>query len=322
MRLVWGLAISAAITATLAAQAPRTLHVFGKVLLEGGVPPPDAALVEISCSGSGRGGAAGVQAHTDNKGRFSLDVGDPGIVMDASLATGPVGAGVRSRTGLGEQGNRPSELLGCELRATLPGYRAQPLQLVNRQPFDYPDVGTIVLHRLANIEGHTVSMTSLEAPKDARKAYEKGRDALDRRKPQAAQKELRKSVALYPKYAAAWCALGTALEACDDFAAARDAYGRSLEADSRFIKPHVRLAAIALRESKWLEASESSGQAIKLDPFDTPQAFLFHALANLKLGNLEAAEKSARLLEARSPRGDPETQHLLEIILSVRQAGR
>ena len=46
---------------------------------------------------------------------------------------------------------------------------------------DSPDVGTIFLHRLGNVEGRIVSAISLAAPKDARKAFEKGSD-LARRK--------------------------------------------------------------------------------------------------------------------------------------------
>ena len=37
---------------------------------------------------------------------------------------------------------------------------------------DNPDVGSIVLHRLSGVEGTSVSATSYNAPKDAKKARE------------------------------------------------------------------------------------------------------------------------------------------------------
>ena len=43
--------------------------------------------------------------------------------------------------------------------------------------------GTIILHRLANVEGVTISAVSLQAPKDAKKAYDKGHDLLKKKKP-------------------------------------------------------------------------------------------------------------------------------------------
>jgi hypothetical protein len=72
---------------------------------------------------------------------------------------------------------RNNDLIGCEIRAALPGFRSDLVNLIGRRSFDNPDVGTIVLHRLGNVEGTTISVTSLRAPKDARKAFEKGTEA-------------------------------------------------------------------------------------------------------------------------------------------------
>ena len=77
----------------------------------------------------------------------------------------------------GQRGNAPG-MAGCELRASLAGFRSDVVNLSGRRMFDNPDVGTIILHRQANVEGTTISRTTLEAPKDARKAYDKAREAL------------------------------------------------------------------------------------------------------------------------------------------------
>jgi len=41
------------------------------------------------------------------------------------------------------------DLMGCEIRAVLPGFRSEPVSLAGRRMFDNPDVGTIILHRWA-----------------------------------------------------------------------------------------------------------------------------------------------------------------------------
>src|SRR6185436_14030890 len=101
-----------------------------------------------------------------------------------------------------------SRLLGCELRARLVGYRSQMVSLSNRRALDNPDIGIILLHKLTPNEGGTISATSLAAPKDAKKAFEKGIDFLKKKKPEDALKSFEKAVELYPKYATAWYELG------------------------------------------------------------------------------------------------------------------
>ena len=63
----------------------------------------------------------------------------------------------------------------CELQAVLPGFTSQVVE-VARQPLELgmTDVGTIVLHRLSQVAGLTISATSARAPAKARKEYEKG----------------------------------------------------------------------------------------------------------------------------------------------------
>jgi len=73
----------------------------------------------------------------------------------------------------------------------------------------------------------TISSVSLNAPKDAKKSYEKGRDLLKKKKVPEAQKELEKAVEIYPQYATAWFELGRAKELQNDAEGARKAYAES-----------------------------------------------------------------------------------------------
>jgi tetratricopeptide (TPR) repeat protein len=217
-----------------------------------------------------------------------------------------------NRSGIDER-----TLSGCELRAVLPGYRSEPLMLAGRRFMDNPDVGTIIMRPLSNVEGTTISMTSLMAPKDAKKAYEKGLQAARKKKWGDALPHLEKSVALYPKYAAAWYELGAVHEQSERLAEARKAYEQSLAADAKYVNPYMRLAAMAAMERKWQEVADTTDRVLKLNPVDFPNAFFYNAVANYNLQKVDAAEKSAReAVKLDTQHRLPRANHLLGIILA------
>jgi tetratricopeptide (TPR) repeat protein len=301
----------------------RPVFFSGKVVLDDGTPPPESVVIVKVCGG----GNPRPQAYTDSKGHFSFQLGQPNAMMpDASMSSSsegiygnPNAAGRNGNFG-GNRGFGERDLMGCELRADLPGYRSEIVNLSGRRTFDNPDVGTIVLHRLGNVEGTTISATTLQAPKDARKAYDKGRNALGKKKVEEAQKEFQKAVDVYPKYASAWFELGRIHEQQNQFDQARESYSKALEADSKYISPYLQLALISARESKWQEVVDTTDRVLKLDAFDFPQAFFYNSVANFNLGKLDAAEKSAR--EAQKLDANhrfPKVDQLLGMILAQKR---
>ena len=292
--------------------------------MEDGTPPPDSVVIERVCNGMPR-----PEGYTDSRGRFSFQLGQQTRMMaDASVGANEAGfsrgGGTFDPMGSRNQGTPDAfggistrDLAGCELRASLPGFRSDVVMLSGRRMFDNPDVGTIVLRRLGNVEGTTVSMTSLQAPKEARKAYEKGAKALNNKKWPEAQKEIEKAVGLYPQYAIAWNDLGRALEQQNKLPEARDAYGKAVVADAKFVKPYLQLAGIAARENKWQEVAETTDQILKLNPVDFPGAYFYNALAYVNLKNLDSAEKSAReVVKMDTQHRFAKASHLLGIILA------
>ena len=68
---------------------------------------------------------------------------------------------------------------------------------------------------------------------------------------------------------------------------------------------------------KWQEAADLSGKALKLNPYDFPQAYFFNAVANLNLKNLDEAEKSAREgAKGEAGKKFPKIYHVLGIVLA------
>ena len=297
----------------------RPLFLSGKVVLQDGTAPPDSAIIQLVCGGNPR-----PQAYTDSKGRFHFQVGQNStLIPDASVSSasdrefgGFGGTGTRGTPG-GSGFGAEQKLMGCELRADLPGYRSTIVNLTGRRFMDNPDVGQIVLHRLGNVEGSTVSVTSLEAPKDAKKAFEKGAENNRKRKWQDAQKSLEKAVELYPKYASAWFELGVAQQAQNNLEGARKSFEQALAADPKFVKPYMPLAGLALKEQKWAEVAERTDKLVRLDPVDFPSAYFYSAVAHFNLRNLDAAEKSAREgVKLDTDHRIPKMEHVLGVILA------
>ena len=184
-------------------------------------------------------------------------------------------------------------------------------------PLGTLEIGNIVLQKMGEAEGTTVSATGLGAPKDAKKPFEKGHLALAQNKLAEAQPELEKAVQLYPRYASAWLDLGSVYAQQNQLEKARNAFQQAHVADDKFVPAYVGLASLALRESKWQEAADQSAHATELDGVDFPAAFYYNSLANFRLGNMEQAEKSARQAEnLGAQHAFPQVNLLLGVMLA------
>lgn len=303
----------------------RQIYLSGKVLMDDGTPPPETLVVERVCNGTAR-----PEGYTDSKGRFSFALGQNTAVMaDASVgAIGDFGSGSslgnnRGNGGLGGGGSRSlseRDLAGCEVRAVLPGFRSDVVSLSGRRSMDSPDVGTLILHRLAKVDGYTFSGTTAFAPKDAKKAYEKGREEAKKKKLPEAERDLQKAVDLYPKYAVAWYELGMVHQQQKQLDDAKKCYVESLKADSKYVNPYAQLARLSVAEQNWEQTAEYSGKLLKLNPYYSPELYFYGAVANLNLKNLDAAEEQAREGLKMDPQNrNPRMNQVLGVVLAQKQ---
>jgi tetratricopeptide (TPR) repeat protein len=304
-------------------QMTQPIFLSGRVMLEDGTVPSGQVVIETVCNGIGHS-----EGYTDSKGYFGIELGARnGMINDASENGSfrvPGGSMSSQGSSLGSFGGMETperKYMSCDLQAKLAGYRSQAVSLAGRRPMDDPNVGTILLHRMgAQEEGRTVSAVSLAAPKDAKKAYEKGLDGIKKKKPEEAQKNFEKAVELYPKYATAWYELGMLQVAQKQTEQARQSFDKALEADPKFMKPYLQVAVLQMQAQKWQELADLTEKTVKLDPFDYPQAFFFNSVANFNLKNYEAAEKSALEAERLDTRHQmPKVSHLLGILLAEKQ---
>jgi tetratricopeptide (TPR) repeat protein len=243
-------------------------------------------------------------------------MGDSISAAAAGVSSADSDVGVGSRLGGGGTSRR--NWRNCEILAALPGFTSQSVDLTSRiSNFESTDIGRLVLHRMGQVEGYTISATSAAAPKDAQKAYEKSRDKARKEKWDEAQTLLTKAVEIYPKYAVAWFDLGRLQLRNNDIDKARNSFQQSIAADAKFTYPYRGLAEIENRQKQWPALVNISDRLVALDPVSFPDAWFLNSLGNYYLSNFAAAEKSARHgLKVDDQHQVPKLEQLLGMILA------
>ncbi len=302
--MLGSVALAASLLSAQGVLGRAATHFNGKVVMPDGTAPPGPVAIERVCSNVAR-----TQSYTDTQGNFSFDLSDAQHAMpDASVNRPSAGGGGQAIA---------TAVNDCGLRASMAGYRSDLISLGGRRSLDDANVGTIMLHSISDTQGLTVSAASALAPPNARKAFEKGLEAVKKSKADEAQTDFLKATSLYPRYASAWLELGRVYEQQDRLGEAREAYGKSIAADSKFIKPYERLYLLSMKEKKWDDVAETTERVMNLDLYDFPAAAYYNAVANLERGKLDVAEGSARKGAALG--GDPKINYVLGVILATKR---
>ena len=288
------------------------LFLSGKVAIDDGTPLTDAAMIQSICKGRIRN-----EGYTDSRGTFSLDLTSP----PDTIGTAEESGSSLSRATISSSGRPVRSLRDCDLQAVLPGFTSRVVDLTSRMnDFGNADVGTIVLHRMATVEGFTISATSAAAPSKAKKQYEKGRKAEEKGKLDVAAQEFAKAVEIYPKYAVAWYELGRVEAKQNQAAQARESFQRSIAADDKFISPYAELAQLAINDKQWNEVADLTERMVRLNPVSYPQYWFYNSMANYFLKNFEVAAKSGmQAVSLDTQHKMPRAEYLLGVILIERR---
>jgi len=283
-----------------------TAFLSGKVALDDGSELTDSAAIQLICQGQRH-----ILGYTDRKGGFNFPLGDTTstTAVDLSDASSNLGSSVRTS----DQRNWRE----CEVQAVLAGYSSQVIELASRMnTLESVDLGRIALHRLQQVEGTSISVTSLMAPKAAKKALEKAREEEKKGKWDQAQQSLQKAVQIYPKYAVAWSELGQVQMRQNDPSSAKRSFEQSVAADSKYVNAYDGLAELAFEAKKWPEVLETTNKLLSLNPVNFPDAYLYNGVARYEQNELDAAEKITRE-GVRMDDGHqvPRLQYLLGMIL-------
>lgn len=258
--------------------------VSGRIMIEGQGRLPDKALVEVVCPGNSVRSLL-----TDD--RFDLPVS----LMQTGDAISPNTA-------------------GCHVSVSLSGY----LPVIRPVNVNGPNnLGLILLKPRPGVTGFSYSATSLFAPAEARKLYEKGlADAL-RKRTQPARQSWEQAVRIHPKYAAAWLQLGVLHRAEGRNTDARNAFQQAIAADKQYLLPVLHLAALAASERHWKEVADLTDRLIDQNPLEFPEAYVYNAAAFFNLGHPQPAEHSVkRALELDTRHEYPRAHHLYGLLLA------
>ena len=289
---------------------PATLFISGKVRVDDGTELTDPATIESVCNGDRH-----FEAYTDRKGNFNFQFGEQRNMDSSDVATTTENSTMPGQPPTAMQLRR--DLQACELMAVLPGFTSQTVELAGIDPTQTTSVGTITLHRLAHVEGLTLSATTAMAPRKARKAYDKGRDLEQKKKWTAAEKKFEEAAQLYPKFAAAWLELGRVQLQTKDVAGARESLQKSVAADPQFVSPHEVLAVLNFQQHQWQPAADESAAVLRLNPLSFAQDWFYNSAANYYLGHYDVAEKSARKgIQTDVDHRIPRLEYLLGVILA------
>jgi Tetratricopeptide repeat len=285
-------------------QSTQTVSLAGNVEVEDGSAVAQQTTIVLDCSGT-------VRARTivDRSGDFDLNL----TIVDTTPGSMAQPAAPNSVS---------SQDWGtCELYSDQPGYVSEHIRLFGSPEIGMVRVGTLLLHPLATQPNNdfAVSVTSLEAPQKAKKAFEKGREQEKKGKWQAACDEFRKAVAVYPRYALAWLELGRSQMKQNDFTEAQQSFHRATEQDPHLIEGYVQMTKLAAEKKEWKELADATEHIIELSPDSVPNFWFLNSAANFNLGNMGQAENSAtRGLRLDRDHRLPQLEYLYALILARR----
>jgi len=283
------------------------MFLLGRVATGDGTPLPNDVLVERVCNNRVR-----QQLYASPHGDFSMQLGSRAdSFVDASGDPGSQSGAARKNS---DMGIPRRELANCELRASASGFRPSAISLMGDLVTlgGSVDVGAILVQRATKVEGATLSATPYKAPKEARRAYEKGLEAEKNGKLANARKYFEQAVEVYPSFTNAWFQLGAVLQKQNQNDAARKAYTQATTIDTKFLRPYLSLSLMAYQAENWPEVLKLTGHILDLDPFNQQavsgymldldplnytEAYFYNAVANYKLDKIEDAEKSALTAE-------------------------
>lgn len=112
----------------------------------------------------------------------------------------------------------------------------------------------------------TVSAAMLNIPDKARKEFDKGLDALEKKNFAEAHKRFEKASALYPRYAAALNNLGFIAMQGGDAATGETFFERAIAADEQYAGAYINLAKLRWAQKRFPEAEKLLTKHTALDP--------------------------------------------------------
>jgi Flp pilus assembly protein TadD len=240
---------------------PVILH--GKVVMKDGSPPPVIMGIERVCSD--RNGSTNGTV-TDKKGEYIWR-----MEID------------------------PLEERDCKIRATHDGYASTSVEVsgvdTTHTTLDLPPI--VVSASVA--DPYAIIIIASAIPGRSKKDWEAAMKALDTPDFAEAARHLEAAVAVSPKIAPAWHALGVVDERLKKQPEARAAYEHAIESDPKLLPSYVTLLRLCIKMKDWDGAEKAAAALLKADPKHSyPEVYLHQAVAQYELKDYNGAEASVQ----------------------------
>jgi tetratricopeptide (TPR) repeat protein len=140
----------------------------------------------------------------------------------------------------------------------------------------------------ASPQSGLVSLTELRAPRRARDAYQKAKQAIAKNRPVEVSKNVQKALQIYPAYAPALTLRGVLSMDNNDVAAAVEDFDRAIHADGGYSVAYGAMAAALNRLNKFDDALRAAERASSLSP-NSWQPYFEMARSYIAKGDYERA---------------------------------
>jgi hypothetical protein len=138
-----------------------------------------------------------------------------------------------------------------------------------------------------------VSVTSLKVPSKARREYQKGCKANNKKQFDEAEQHTRSAIDKYQSYAAAWVLLGLVLEQQNKGPEASEACAHAAKVDSTYLPAYLCQAEFSIRNQEWRRALNLASLGLGLNSMGDGYIYYYRASAYFHLNLLDDAKKSA-----------------------------
>lgn len=216
---------------TVETEMPQTVSLEGRIRAEGGQGTPSGVLVRLETS---EGQLAAEQPATTS-GQFEFS--DLSKVTYVVTVTAP-----------GFQTWQQTMDLGRGANKFIVNIMLTPIGKARPSPADAP------------------ALTDANAPKKARKEYEKGAHALEARNLSGARTHFEKAVTEYPCYARAQTDLALTLSSQHELAPAETALRKAIECDPGFLNAYTELGQLLNAEKKYNDSQTVLQEGLRRSP--------------------------------------------------------
>ncbi len=208
-------------------------------------------------------------------------------------------------------------MTNCVLRASLPGYVSNAIDLADPRIRETPNLPPFVLRPKEAVDDLDPEF-NVSLPKAGQKAWKSALKAVESNDWLGAERFGRIAVQSQPRFAQGWRLVGAACMNQNKTADAREALQQSIDLDPKLLSSHLMLAQVNSNARDWSGVAKASRQLIALDKRRRyPEARFLLAAALYNLKQLDEAEQNLRDL-IPSAQKMPRVEYILGLVLAAR----